>query len=152
MKIIFLDIDGVFIPSRAYKLAEQTSGFVTVFDPCAVGMINDVCVKTGARLVIHSSWLRCTALMGLSSVTDHMLGQGLKFFHEDSECNYTRSGSRWLAISDWLSDHPEVEDYFILDDEEMPEYYNLRNHIRTDFDEGITFKHYKQILEGFLDG
>lgn len=153
--IIFLDIDGVLLPHRAYYLPNQTKPFVKTFDPCAVSLINMICEKTGAELVIHSSWLR-TTLHGEESVKAHMVKQGIKeeYFHKDDSCKYRFSGTRWFAIEEWLLDHPEVSDYWIIDDEPLP--YGYKDTfvdgrvITTDFDEGIQFKHVEMILANAL--
>jgi hypothetical protein len=157
-RILFLDIDGVFIPMRAYFMAHQTSGIVRTFDPCVVGMVNAICKDTGAKLVIHSSWVR-TGFHGLTydheyPVMLHMLDQGIKYeyFHEISQCKYTYTGTRWDAIADWLLNADRrgevIEDYFILEDEDQPG--GFKNHIHTDFDEGFTVSDYFTILEAWL--
>ncbi len=157
MKILFLDIDGVFIPGRAYYMAHQSKPIVTEFDPCVVGMVNRIAETTGARFVIHSSWLR-SSLQFLSAsfdgdtptVHEWMIRQGLKerYFHEDHSCKYRFSGTRWDAIYDWNESHPEVEEYRILEDETPPR--NIVNNdwvVTTDFDEGLTMKQHLQILK-----
>lgn len=162
-RILFLDIDGVFIPSRVYMMEGQTKPLVTTFCPSVVGMVNDICKQTGAKLAIHSSWLR-TNLQFLSanfdgdepSTYEWMIRQGLKreYFHEDHSCIWKFSGTRWQAITQWLLDHPHIgpEDYWVIDDEEL--YYpndvlHKRRCILTNFDEGFTYAQYQQILSGW---
>lgn len=159
-KILFLDIDGVFIPRRAYFMAHQSKPIVSEFDPCVVGMVNDICKRTGAKLVIHSSWLR-SSLSFLShkfdgqdpTVKNWMVRQGLKeeYFHEDCEAKWRMSGHRWLAIADWLTDHEgQVEDYRILEDEHMlPGYVVPSKVVQTAFDEGLLTEHYTAICIDF---
>lgn len=54
-RILFLDIDGVLLPGRAYMLPNQTNNpYVTVFDPCAVSMLNDALRKQKRKIVVHS--------------------------------------------------------------------------------------------------
>lgn len=55
MRILFLDIDGVFIPQRAYLMADQTKPYVMKFCPSVVGMVNDIAKQTDCQFVIHSS-------------------------------------------------------------------------------------------------
>lgn len=155
-KVLFLDIDGVFIPRRMYNAPLQTRPLVTVFDPGVVGMVNTLAEECGYKFVIHSSWLRTSlqflqAKGGADNVKDHMISQGLKaeYFHEDNSCLYRFSGTRWTAIHDWLLDHPEVSDYWILEDEPMPFGYdeNLRKDrvMTTDFNEGLTWEQFLEI-------
>ncbi len=164
-KILFLDIDGVFIPFRAYFMAHQTRSVVRAFDPCVVGMVNAICRDTGAKLVIHSSWIRssfheidpnCEMLDTKYPVMQHMINQGLKaeYFHEIAECKYRWSGNRWIAITDWLYDAEDrgefIEDYFILEDEDQPYGADFKNHIHTDFEGGLSVEHYFQIMKAWL--
>lgn len=153
MKILFLDIDGVFIPERAYYMATQTRPIVKTFDPCVVGMVNRICKDTGAQLVIHSSWVR-TALHEVPSVLEHMIEQGLlrEYFHEDHTAKYRFSGDRWLAITDWLDDHlDDVEAWCVLDDDLVPRDWSVLREvdrglvIQTDFDEGLTLRQFHEV-------
>lgn len=156
-KVLFLDIDGVLLPGRAYKLPNQTFPIVKVFDPCAVAMLNDACRKQRRKIVIHSSWIRPhnwqIGLDGHGDVHDHLVSQGVDpdLFHEDLYCNRDIHW-RYDRISEWLGRHPEVTDFFILDDEpenprEGPE--KFKDHlVLTNFEEGITMKVYHRILDG----
>lgn len=152
-RILFLDIDGVFIPARSYFMATQTKPLVTTFDPCVVGMVNKLCHDLKIKLVIHSSWLR-TSLHGKASVIDHMVEQGLKkgHFHADHDAQWRFSGTRWLAITEWLDQHPETKQWWALDDEvptRMQRDMLLEKPggriITTDFDEGVTMNDYNSI-------
>lgn len=113
-KIIFLDIDGPVIPYRCALLEGQTK-IMTLFDPVAVGMLNHLCSEYGARIVIHSSWVR---IMGGKETYDHCVSQGLKaeHFHEDAYCDENIVW-RYTRVAEWLNRHPEVIMYAILDDE-----------------------------------
>jgi hypothetical protein len=156
MKVLFLDIDGVLIPGRCYLMANQTKSLVTVFDPSVVGMLNAIAEEKGYKFVIHSSWLRSAFKPEISgpNTKNHMVSQGLKeeYFHEDHSCRYKISGDRWKAISDWLVDHPEVTDYWVLEDEPFPKYYNdvlnKNRVITTDFEEGLTWQQFLKIRQG----
>jgi hypothetical protein len=138
-KILFLDIDGVILPNRAAYLPNQTPLW-TVFDPCAVHMINHICKVTSAKIAIHSSWVRAQALVSancvpsVDTVKDHMVNQGINadYFHVDAHCYYRFSGTRWNAIYDWLCDHNTVTRWVALDDELCP----FPDGLLTDFDGG----------------
>lgn len=51
--VIFLDVDGPMIPVKAFYLPNQTKP-ARMFDPCAVGMLNDLLKHTQARIVMSS--------------------------------------------------------------------------------------------------
>jgi hypothetical protein len=153
-KVLFLDIDGVLLPGRAYKLPNQTRPVVTIFDPCAVSMVNEACRKQKRKIVIHSSWIRTgfwsIGKDGPGDVHDHMIDQGINplHFHEDAYCNRDMSW-RYDRIDEWLARHPEVIDFVVLDDENCPDDWKFKTHlIHTDFDEGITMKIFQRILDG----
>lgn len=152
-KILFLDIDGVLIPGRAYMLPGQTHDpFVTLFDPCAVAMINEACRHQGRKIVIHSSWIRTkfAEFFVNESVEGHLIRQGIdkNLIHEDSRCNGDIDW-RYNRVDEWLTRHPEVSDFFIIDDTECDDNYKFKKHlILTDFDDGISMKNYRQLLDG----
>lgn len=113
-KIIFLDIDGPVIPYRCMFLPGQTVPW-TVFDPVAVSLINELCANDGWRIVIHSSWIRHR---GGQFTRDHCIAQGIlaEHFHPDAWCDGSIKW-RYTRIAKWLSDHPDVKTYAIVDDD-----------------------------------
>ena len=65
-KYLFLDIDGVlnhdeWFESENYK-KHQENWKKSMFDPACVERVNTILDKTGARLVISSSWRSMTDL------------------------------------------------------------------------------------------
>lgn len=156
MRVLFLDIDGVLLPGRAYNLPNQTSPIVKVFDPCAVVMLNNACERQDRRIVIHSSWIHTRVWKigedGKGDVHDYLISQGVNadLFHDDKYCN-RELYQRYDRIAEWLARNPEVTDYVILDDEPEPKNENPRfeDHlVLTDFDEGITMEVYRKIRHG----
>lgn len=154
-RILFLDIDGVLLPGRAYMLPTQTKPIVTTFDPCAVSMLNQACEKQGRKIVLHSSWIR-TALMYKDNtegmdVVPWCVKQGVNpenFHPEDAYCNRDISW-RYDRVDEWLTRHPEVDDFVIVDDEPCdPDWQWAKNLIQTDFEEGITMKIFRKLLDG----
>ena len=150
-KILFLDIDGVLLPGRAYMLPNQTNNpYVTVFDPCAVSMLNEACRKQGRKIVVHSSWVKHWTA---PEIRKHLVEQGVneEHFHDDW---YTDPHFHWRydRVRDWMSRHKETTDWVVVDDE-LPTSAEdgrfLSGHaIFTDFDEGITMKQFRQLLDG----
>ena len=150
-KVLFLDIDGVLLPGRAYMLPNQTNNpYVTVFDPCAVSMLNDALRKQKRQIVVHSSWVKHWTK---DEIWAHLVAQGVDqdYFHEDW---YTDPHFHWRydRVRDWMSRHKEVTDWVVVDDEvpsSAEDLKFLQGHvIFTDFDEGITLKNYRQLLDG----
>lgn len=151
-KVLFLDIDGVVLPGRAYMLPNQTKPFVKTFDPCAVSMLNEACQKQDRKIVLHSSWIRTKFIMedGDGDVVGRCVSQGVlpELFHDDPYCNRDISW-RYDRVDEWLARHPEVTDFFIVDDEPCDLNYKYRKHlVLTDFDEGITLNIFRKLLDG----
>lgn len=147
-KVLFLDIDGVLLPGRAYTLPNQTNNpYVTIFDPCAVAMLNKALETSGRKIVLHSSWIKHNEADWLF---DHIVGQGVSpdFFHEDWTTNRDLHW-RYDRVRDWLSRHKEVTDFVIVDDEPaLHDDAHLQPHlVLTNFDEGITVEIFKRLRD-----
>lgn len=139
MKVLFLDIDGVILPGRAYLLPNQTKPIVRVFDPCAVSILNTLCEEADLKIVVHSSWLRYPDIYN-SDLVGYLVSQGVekKHFHDDPLCEPL--SWRYDRIRLWLSRHPEVKDFVIIDDTPLGEQdgeFETRFYL-TDFDNGLT--------------
>lgn len=139
MKILFLDFDGVITTYLSkWKI-----------DMDKVKIINKICDKTDAKIVVASSWR-----IGYRGVV-HTFQEYLKQYftknqyldHFKEEFNkfinnivgMTESGSyRGNEIKFYMNDHPEVENYVIIDDDSDMCDYQLFNFVQTDTYEGIT--------------
>lgn len=146
MKIIFQDVDGPLIPLRMYYTRErrfdmQTGSFL--YDPVAVGMLNHICQQFDAKVVFNSA--HC------DNPEENMRRQGL---HNGFDClhptecttEFVRSiPHRYRAIEDWLSRHPEVTDWIVIDDIEV---YRPRQ-VLIDYKIGMTINSYYQACELF---
>lgn len=150
-RILFLDIDGVLLPERAFLLPNQTHNpYVTIFDPCAVSMLNSALAKQGRKIVVHSSWVKHFSGDWLF---EHLTGQGVakEHFHEDWLTD-RQFHWRYDRVRDWMSRHKEVTDWVVVDDEiptSEEDMRFLRGHaVFTSFDEGITFSIYHKLLDG----
>jgi len=151
-RILFLDIDGPMIPQRAYDMPNQTRPIVTIFDPCAVGMINRACNKQKRKIVLHSSWIRTKFIETYvnGDVKEHCIAQGIEaeLFHDDAYCNRDVSW-RYDRVDLWLQDHPGTTDFVVLDDEKCdPLWHYKKQLLLIDFDNGMTMKDYCKLLDG----
>jgi hypothetical protein len=113
-KILFLDIDGPMIPYRCLVMPKQTP-IMTLFDPVAVSLLNHLCDEHGWEIVLHSSWVR---IEGGEKTHQHCIDQGIErqHFHQDAWCN-EHIDWRYSRVAEWLSRHPEVDKYVMVDDE-----------------------------------
>jgi len=137
-QVVFLDIDGTMIPSKAYKLINQTR-LVSIFDPCAAAMLRDLLSISDARIVFSSTW----ASHGLDDCLDLLEKNHIDsdLIHPDwrtpKKLTSTRSQEIWL----WLEEHPEITHYVALDDEQL-DAQMLPGFVQCDIDEGMSYRNY----------
>jgi hypothetical protein len=143
MKVLFLDIDGVLNSHRTvYARKDFPHGFdgtdMNRFDPIAIDLIRDICDKTGASIVLSSSWRI------LHSVHECANGLDLPIF--DKTPINAGAGVRGDEIQAWLSDHPEVTQYAIIDDDSdmLPE--QATRFVKTDHKNGLMFGDYESLI------
>ena len=118
MKIIFLDFDGVMDTAR-YELILRISGrpsvdaYGTVFDPECVWNLRQIIDKTGAKIVVSSSW---KSIMSFEELLDmwemrDLPGEVIGTTPYNLECR-----NRGDEIDLWLKECDEECQYVILDD------------------------------------
>lgn len=132
MKILFLDIDGV-----VNQYFNPKSGD---FMPELMLRLKEIIKKTGAKIVLHSTW-RWDA-RGRDEAQQALKKYGMQFIDftplkpNNSEMFYDK---RHEHIRAWLGQNPGVKKFAVLDDcpsaelEEHPETY-----FRTNCQKGIT--------------
>jgi len=122
MKVIFLDIDGVLITAKnsMNDVAGQagTGNGNSAFDEAAIENLNKLIALTDARIVISSS-IRFN--YSISQLRSLLKCGGVKRpnivdvtpFTVDPKTN---SSHRGTEIRAWLSNHPEVTNFLVIDD------------------------------------
>ena len=142
MKIIFLDFDGVItIPDTKWNISLEH-----------IKRVKYICDKTGAKLVISSSWQICGHKVESREerVTNWLNGHlmkdikgPIKKFFEDYTYDmsgrfYNEFGNvRGSDIKSWLIRNPDVDNYVIIDDEGDMLDEQLFNFVQTDWTFGI---------------
>lgn len=144
MKILFLDIDGVILSGRALWATNDH----THLEAEAIKMLNEVCERTGALVVVSSTWrrdARCRSRLLDAGFTGR--------FHRDWRTPLPhevaakwRSRNRGGEIADWLSRHREVSRYAIIDDDSDMLPKQKRAFVQTVFADGITAAHVEQLV------
>lgn len=142
MKVIFLDIDGPMIPERACYLSGQGT-LLWKFDPVAVGLLLDVIEKTGAKLVVSSTWGHKGKEVVFQLFEDNGIPTSL--VHEDwiTPRNVRKRSDQ---IYQWLTNHPEVKKFAALDDENMTKDFGHKMILVT-YEDGMLCKHHKALIE-----
>lgn len=153
-KFLFLDVDGVFNSYRTnfglgptpYKPVEEQRHR---FDWCAIGLIRrlteddpavQIWLSSVWRLGDEKNWQECRDFFQLPIVgrTPYM----------PFEC-------RGAEIAHVLDQHPEVENYVIVDDDSDFLEEQAPHFVQTTFAEGFLYRHFKacqSVLDGKLGG
>ena len=137
MKIIFLDVDGELTYSD-YDNSETSD-----IDVEKVKLLKEICDRTGAKVVISSSWRgnedytpriylvlrRIFEEYGVDVIGDCPYIDVCFVKNEVTEKNYfdvanidkyivEHGTGRAAEVEQWLNEHPDTESYVILDDED----------------------------------
>jgi hypothetical protein len=144
MKIVFLDFDGVMSHSFMPPTRATTAG---KFSAGAIARLNTIVERTGARIVVSSSWRAHYALDALKAL---LAAEG--FTGEVLDCTPVLQGStnpvhgaapghtRSQEIQAWLDGFPEPpESFVILDDIELPPLADW--HVKTSAETGLLDDH-----------
>jgi len=142
-KVIFLDIDGVLNSHRGNLFADE------FIERAAVKAIDQLCQMTGAKIVVSSTWRlgRHNNCMHFAEMMRVMGFTGRIYYHEENwrTKSITEKGKRTLRgdeIKEWLSRHPEVTHYVIIDDDTDMLDEQLDNFVHVDYMEGFGARNY----------
>lgn len=119
LKIIFLDIDGVL--NSCWFMERLAPPHMALDMPDVdlenVKYLNAIIRATGAKVVLSSSWRK---IRELKDVADYLtVNCGLRADIIDKTPNlFAQHKQRGDEIAEWLDDHPEVESFVILDDDQ----------------------------------
>lgn len=145
-RILFLDVDGVLNHLACWT--EMKMG-ATPVDPECVARLDRIVEATGAMIVLSSSW---RGPGGLEEVLEE--AGALKHRHPTDWRTPRLHGEdyrgRGSEIADWLSRHPEVSIYAIVDDDSdmLPE--QKKFFVQTDFHTGGLRDEHVERLIGIL--
>lgn len=124
MKVIFLDIDGVLNDENTFihrnHVFLTTGTILPEIDEKFVARLADIVNTTGAKIVLSSSWrtgwspIDSECKSSRKQINEILRKYGLSIIDKTI---FLKSGSRQDEIKEWLSRHPEVESFIILDDE-----------------------------------
>jgi HAD domain in Swiss Army Knife RNA repair proteins len=115
MRVLFLDIDAVLIGARAMELLPNRAAKgiwaddpPPRFDVEAVNALNQIVLRSGATIVIASSW----AVIGRER-TERLLADNdvAAALHEDWRTRSFPSFDRRIEILDWLDSHQQIREW-----------------------------------------
>ncbi len=139
--IIFLDLDGVLAP------VQMNHGL----DSGRLDLLQCITEKTGAAVVVSSTWRKVPEQ--LKRIFSELAVRGIPYAGEtpilDSPAGtgtLHTNVERHLEITEWLTQHPLVKRYIILDDE--PDADDGRGRfIKTNSRVGLTAKLAQEAIE-----
>lgn len=128
MKVVFLDFDGV-VNTRQWR-QEENGKWVVRYNLASDGVVNDCqavqwlsefCEKYGYDIVVTSSWRLISGCDCENALRKAGLRDSVKVVGETADLENSRNlfqtRDRSHEIADYLINHPEIENYLILDDE-----------------------------------
>lgn len=149
MKIVFLDIDGVLNCEVFYKKRAEQIGWQKLLDypksefcPERVSLLNELLEKSGAKIVVSSTWRLGRSIEELQSMFESIgIVGGIigKTDHISNAC-------RGTEIEQWIRNHPAIiqqeyhiyNKYIILDDDSDMLYNQRNNFFHCDSYSGLT--------------
>lgn len=140
--VLFLDVDGVL-----NRCGKSNQGLMT--DKC--DLLAHICRMTGCKVVVSSTWRRYPHLME-SRLLPMFRARGIECVGQTPMMEKPSLGghvyvatARHEEITAWLSDHPEVTQYAIVDDDRDADDGTGR-YVRTDSYEGLLDSHATAIM------
>lgn len=139
-KILFLDIDGVL-----NNAASMSEGVHIIPEKCL--MIRDICWRTGAKVVVSSTWRVGRSLDELQQIF-RLMGMGGLIVDVTP---WHKTGPRGDEIDHWLKDNTKTKQYAIVDDdgdmleEQMPYF------VKTESIVGLTTFERDKLIDILID-
>lgn len=153
LKLIFLDFDGCINSENFYRNrpAKDSRPYpLSEIDLVSVGYLNQICLQTGAKLVVSSTWRHGRTLAELQNilaecgfvgeiigVTPSLSHQGNHIVRGNEILKWMQDNEKLLGVSQGGYDN-DFEEYIILDDDLDMLYVHRDNFIHVDRSVGIT--------------
>ena len=138
-RVIFLDIDVVLNP-KWWDRKKHVDIYGGAFDPKAVANLAQIIEKTGAEIVISSSW----KFLGLQTLQKMWKDRNMP----GTILDITPDGdNKGLKIDEWLLKHEgQISGYAIIDDENDMQPEQQGHFVQTNLQFGITLKDAERVI------
>lgn len=143
-RVLFLDVDGVLNCPETWARKDGQRGTFRIC-PDRVKLLATMLDATSAMVVLSSTWRKfddhVAYLKKRASVVTCRLHDDWRTIEEDFKPPIDFRPMRGREIKEWLSRHPEVTEYAIVDDDSdmLPE--QSKRFVQTSFREGLTDRH-----------
>lgn len=145
-KIIFLDVDGVLNSYDFYQKMLEEENFdifnENFLDPKALRFLKKIVEESDAEIVLSSSWKWSNE--GRKIVDNFLKEQNLSYI-DTTPLDYSIPMNKKEEITAWLSNHPNVKKYVILDDDEVD--IKSGHQVKTTFAYGLTLEKAIEAIE-----
>jgi hypothetical protein len=146
VKVVFLDFDGVL---NSLEFLRRDPGPLDRLDPLAVARLNTLVQRSGAKVIISSSWRLQRPLEELSRLLLKLgfVGEVAGYTPDLSSSVRVADGCavRCLEIRAWLERSASpVEQFVVLDDAELDDLAPYL--VKTTFDGGLRDEHVDEAL------
>jgi hypothetical protein len=145
-RIIFLDIDGVLVTYQSMRnraANESPEERAKTFDPASVSALNEITDRTGAGIVISSTWriagvMFCRELLRAAGVKAPVIDVTPRLLNHKGDICLAQPRGR--EIQAWISEHSgwyELQSFVILDDDSDMEHLKSRL-VLCNMENGLT--------------
>jgi len=161
-KYLMLDIDGVlnshrFFAARSAKLADTAyvagqsytpdESREAMLDPEAVARLNRLVERSGAHVVVSSSWRLVHTVPQIGRALRHHGFQHALVGRTPYSSIGNNTNRRGLEIATWLRDNAKEPYALVILDDSADMGELLPRLVRTTYDEGLTDEHVQLALE-----
>ena len=151
-KIIFLDIDGVLNTIRSQIAFGDKGGLSSAWDITGCQMLRTFCQVYDYKIVISSTWRKHTSVslyLSMYGLVSHVYGNIPSLFQSGSDdwrtpCLDTDRGGE---VKSWLSKHPDVKHYIIMDDDDDFLDEQKQFLVQTNSEDGISFRNFEYMVK-----
>lgn len=145
LKVLFLDIDGVILSGEEL----HARGNHRYLPPSKIALIQQVCDRSGAVIVVSSTWRafdETPALLRMAGLQAAIHQEWRTDQEHRSTSGLYVGEARGHQIKRWLDAHPETASYAIVDDDSdmLPE--QMPRLVKTPFQTGIEQAHVDQLV------
>lgn len=152
MKVIFVDADGCMIDDGWADKCFAENGYdpynYDEFNPRSLRLLARLKEETEAEVVFSSSW-RLDELSFINA-KEQFKEVGIQLYGYTT-LDWHTGQTRGDEIALYLAQHPEVNNYVILDDVEINNALLRPHWVKTTFKEGFTYDMYSRAKEILLN-
>lgn len=136
MKAIFLDIDGVLNDSNTIKRVKESGKRIKINEEMLKRLVKIV-KETNAKIVLSSTWRGFFDKQNNKIIPIYEEGYLLENLFQKHDLHFfditpfDENRNRTKEINIYLNNHPEIEDFIIIDDETFEDPNLTCKHIKT---------------------